>query len=300
MKSGTNNMPCLYGAGEPSIVMLKGTQWGTEGTRRTFLGARWEFAANGAFIFFSPATADLRDDLFPLPGTYERVGDVLYLRGEKFGEYGASTSLDGTIKLEAGRFVLRVLYTVASGAAEKIAEIVQPLAPASQQSPDAATHEVAGVRVPNAYRVTLHGATEAGPFGPLEGRLKLAPPCEGDPNPLWISLSTDAVSVNGALLWSSFTPTAYGQSQLNFDVRVVSGKAHLTVIRGLRERVGLTWFTEAGGIFGGVVLGATAESGELVFAFPDAHSVTGRLKGMGTSDGGQPSTYEAVFTGRKQ
>ena len=57
-----------------------------------------KFDGCGAFVFSPPPEADLRDDLFPICGTYRPRGALLQLQGEQVGQYGASSSVDGTLR----------------------------------------------------------------------------------------------------------------------------------------------------------------------------------------------------------
>jgi hypothetical protein len=53
------------------------------------------------------------------------------------------------------------------------------------------------------FTISLRGATEAGPFGPLHGRLFISPTSERDANPYSVMLITDAEAGNGKLYWAS-------------------------------------------------------------------------------------------------
>ena len=66
-----NTRIVLTGTGEPQITFLKGGLWGTERTQGIFKGSRWTIFPNGTFWFQPPATADVRDDLYPITRGYE-------------------------------------------------------------------------------------------------------------------------------------------------------------------------------------------------------------------------------------
>src|SRR5690349_8135735 len=62
------------GESKVEVQMLKGPRTWAESNRRTYAGACWDFFSNGTFRFTPAPDADIRDDLFPLVGSYTRVG----------------------------------------------------------------------------------------------------------------------------------------------------------------------------------------------------------------------------------
>jgi hypothetical protein len=286
----------LLGAEPTQIKMLKGQQWGSEGTRKTFQGAKWKFDERAAFVFSPPPEADLRDDLFPISGTYMPRGDLLQLQGEQIGQYGASSSVDGTLRRDGDAYVLNVVYMVASGS-EKVAEVLQRLVPYSPEQLAGLTREINGLRVPAVYLISLEGSTEAGSFGPLKGRLKLTPPEPNDPNPLRVSISTNGENARGTIYWDSFIPKGYGQYDLNAAVMLEDSSLRF-IVNGKGGGVGCAWFTNAAAPYDGLLIGARAKSGEALVGV-EGERVSGRIRGSGISDVGQPTSYEARFEGRR-
>src|SRR5690349_1299306 len=65
----------LSGDTAPKVEILRGAPGWMEGTRLTFAQARWDFFPNGTFRFAPGVAANVRDDLYPLSGTYRVVGN---------------------------------------------------------------------------------------------------------------------------------------------------------------------------------------------------------------------------------
>ncbi len=116
----------LLGTGEPHITFLKGAQWGPESTQETFKGARWMFFPMGTFTFTPPPTANVRDDLYTISGTYTTDGNIFEFQGEKKSPLGATASMDGMLYLQEENIRVEVLYTVSS-LSQKIASVTQTL-----------------------------------------------------------------------------------------------------------------------------------------------------------------------------
>lgn len=288
----------LLGAEPPQINVLKGQQWGSEGSRKTFQGAKWKFDGRGGLVFSPPPEADLRDDLFPILGTYTARGDLFQIQGARVGQFDASSSVDGTLRRDGDVYLMNVIYTVASGGSEKVAEVTQRLVLYSPEQLGSLTKEVNGLRVPAVYLISIEGSTEAGPFGPLEGRLKLTLPDPADPNPLRVSISTAGENVRGTVYWDSFIPTRHAQGRLNASVKFEGGSVRF-VVTGTEPGIGCTWFTNAAWPYDGLLVGAKAEGGGAHIDVEGEH-VSGHIQGSGTSDVRQPTSYEARFTGRRR
>jgi CHAT domain-containing protein len=289
----------LTGAKEPKIEILKGAQWGEERTRRMFERASWLFHPDGRFLFIPSQNTDVRLDLFPISGNYSKVDDRFEFQGERQSPSGTSASVDGIIDINGENILLNVIYTVAAMASQKIAKISQTLF----RQPQAASSElkiIDGTRVPSIFRISLKGKTEAHPFGPLPGILKILPRYPGDPNPFFVTFSTDTMDTNGSILWDSFTHLRFGQGKPNGEIIVRGNQVRLEVKTSENIRVGLTWFTQTRGeLVPDIPVGVTVKSGTFTFSIKGKR-ISGEIHASGISDFNQSSAYEAQFIGQRQ
>jgi CHAT domain-containing protein/uncharacterized protein HemY len=295
----TNSPLQFIGTGEPQIQVLQGTPK-TDLLFRIFQGAKWLFYPDSRFVFVPSENANFRNDLYPITGTYKKVGDTFEFQGEKKSSTGATASVDGVIRVDRDKILLEVTQATDAKIARRIARISQTLSPASQvsvQSPKL----IQGIQVPSSFRISLQGKTEAQAFGPLRATLKILPSYTGDPNPFLVQLSTEVNGANGSLLWSSFAPTQTGRQEAYSKITVNGNQVNLEVNPTQTVRLDVSWFSlVAGGLeelVGSVPVGATVKQGTLMFSI-QGNSISGSIKAEGTSDLGNPSRYEATFTGQ--
>lgn len=294
----TNSSLQFIGTGEPQIQVLQGTPK-TDLLFRIFQGAKWLFYSDGRFVFVPSENANFRNDLYPITGTYKKVGDTFEFQGEKKSSTGATASVDGVIRVNRDKFLLEVTKATDAKIARQIARISQTLSPASQvsaQSPKL----IQGIQVPSSFRISLQGKTEAQAFGPLPATLKILSSYTGDPNPFLVQLSTEVNGANGSLLWSSFAPTQTGRQEAYSKITVNGNQVNLEVNPTQTVRLDVSWLTLVTGgleeLVGSLPIGTTVKQGTLTFSI-QGNSISGSIKAEGTSDLGNPSRYEATFTG---
>jgi hypothetical protein len=209
------------------------------------------------------------------------------------------------IQLIEKNILLEVVDVTASFAKRQVAKITQQLSQQPQKEP---TVEIAGIRVPSIFRITLEGTLEGQPFSPLSGTLKILSRHSRDPNPFLVDLSTDLDRVNGGISWTSFVPTRSKKSELNSKIQIERGQVNLNVELGSHFRVGIMWFTfeerastsKYRHLLAGILIGATATSGNFTFSIQGSR-VSGNILASGKTDmGGDPSTYQARLIGQEQ
>lgn len=193
----------LSGDTAPEVEILRGAPGWAEGTRLTFSEARWDFFPDGTFLFTPGAAAKVRDDLYPIAGTYRAIGDRLEFYATRRADLGASLSLAGfLVGLPREPRIVVVKGTV-SGVSLEIVRITQALRDHAEKR-----RSEIWPPVPATFSITLQGKMEEEPFGPLTGALALSRPREGDPNPISLSLETSDQTQHGSLAWSSFLADA--------------------------------------------------------------------------------------------
>lgn len=79
------------------VQVLKGAPPWVESTQRTYEDARWDFFSNGTFRFTPGPAAEVRNDLYPLVGSYTQVGDRVQFQAARLANLGASASLIGCL-----------------------------------------------------------------------------------------------------------------------------------------------------------------------------------------------------------
>ncbi len=276
--------------------------WDEESILERFEGGTWAFHPNGQFCFTPSQIADCAQEyLDPIFGSYSKTDGVIELRGERQSSKDLTIFIDGFIYPNRSNFfVLDIAITDDS----KIAKISQILSQESQ----AAAIEINGIQVPSIFSISLKGKTEAQPFGPLPGILKILPKRHPeDPNPFFVRLSTEvAEGVNGCFLWSSFQGFQMEQGERHGEIVVRDGQVRAEFIPAVAVRVGLTWDTVNRGKFKDLlpVIGVDVESGTLNFSI-QGDRVSGQIdaKGIIYVFSGEPSrtsNYKAAFTGKKR
>lgn len=300
LKAEVSTHSQLIGTGEPQIQVLQGFS-GAEGLVRIFQGAKWFFYPDGKFVFVPSENANVRHDLYPIIGTYQKNGDIFEFQAEgRSSITDASTSVDGVIQINKDQVLLEATRASTAGVSRQIARISQTLSPASQvavQSPK----RVEKIKFPSSYKISLQGQTESSTFEQLSAILKILPPTSNDPNPLLVSLSTELHGNNGSISWSSFVSTNKGQQEPHSRISVDNNQVRLEVNPTEKLRLDVSWFTLIRGgleqLVGSLPIGATVKQGMLTFSIQD-NSISGSIKADGTSDFGNPSHYEATFTGQ--
>jgi len=137
-KQEADNLQFFVGKSQPKIQIIKGAHFGTETSERVFKGATWIFYPDGKFIFNPSENANVRQDLYPIIGTYVKNKNNLVFRGEKQSDYNSTASVDGIIRISKEHITLEVIYTVSAFNSETIVKITQILAqstPLNYQEP---------------------------------------------------------------------------------------------------------------------------------------------------------------------
>ena len=300
LKAEVNSLLQLIGTGDPQVQVLQGFS-GTEGLVRIFQGAKWFFYPDGKFLFVPSENANVRHDLYPIIGTYQKNGDTFEFQAERRSSItDASASVDGVIRIDKDKVLLEATRASIAGVSRQIARISQTLSPASQVAAQP-PKRVQGIQFPSSYKISLQGQTEAGTFEQLSAILKILPSTAEDPNPFLVNLSTELHGNNGSISWSSFVPTPKGQQEPHSKISVDNNQVRLEVNPTQSLRLDVSWFTLVSGgldqLVGSLPIGATAKQGTLTFSIQD-NSISGSIKADGTSDLGNPSNYEATFTGQ--
>jgi hypothetical protein len=250
----------------------------------------------------------VRDDLYPIEGTYTGTDVIVEFHGEKDASPGASASLDGILLFHERNMQLQVLYAVG---AQKIVRVVQTLSLQSQAASIVSKVNIGGFHIPAIFRFSIIGKVDEQNFGPLLGTLKLLPTSGEDPNPFLVELTTDSPSDVGSLYWGSFTCLQDAQGELNSKFGFIEkGQARLEIEKN-QSIISPSWSTLSreelvdgmpGPItaeVGGIPIPAMAESGTLTFTVR-SHQISGSVYATGKSAFKQLSIYEAQFTGHEQ
>lgn len=204
----------FHGTRTLKVVFLDDPNWSARPTERMFRSAVWRLTSDGLLRFVPSVEADVRDDLFPLPGVYGfEEGGGYALRCARRSELGAGTSIDGFIQRRGASYQLEVVFAVASMAGRKIARISQELKVGTPSADDLYSISVGSVRVPSVYRLSLTGEADGHAFRPLPGTLSMARSEPEDPNPLLLRLKTDEETGLGSVYATSFLAAVSGPPQ---------------------------------------------------------------------------------------
>ncbi|NET34850.1 MAG: CHAT domain-containing protein [Cyanothece sp. SIO1E1] len=296
----------FIGAGDPQAQRLGGNPaWGTTTAESIFRGGIWQFLADDTFIFTPSPTANVRQDIFPISGTYLVSGNQLILQGErKSAELSATASVDGTLQVQGATAQLDIIYAVTAMASQSVVQITQTLTESSQ-APAPESVMIEGISVPSVFAVNMQGQVDAQPFGPLSGNLKILPlPYEGDPNPFFVSLSTEAQDQLGSLFWTSKAqpaPAVANNDEFYSTITVENRQVHLALNPSDAIRTEISWFTADVGTLGQMLqtpIGVNqASQGTMTFSV-NGNQVQGTLTVVGTNWFGQESHYQAEFSGQ--
>lgn len=295
----SKDMLILVGMDEPHITFLKGGQWGPERTRSVFKGGSWTIYPDGTFMFQPAVMADVRNDLYPIKGIYTRIGDTLEFQGKQQCELGASSALDGTMKMEGDAIALDIIHTVASST-QCIARVTQVLSFGPPITEPEICIIIKGIRIPSLYTISLSGDVDGNLFGPLNGSLKLFLPDDTDSNPFRVELSTENTGSIGTLFWTSFSQYPHGQGLSCGTVTLNNEDLIILETRDNNSRISPSWFTRLSVLYvGDITQGVTGKQGKLTFSLRDGH-ISGTIHATGTSNLQQISVYQAQLLGTQR
>jgi hypothetical protein len=277
---------------------------GTETLQQVFRNARWTFQSDGHFSFDPPPEADVRRDFFPISGDYSRNGNTFQFQAERQGSSTSRVSVDGSIQMGTTTAKVDLIYSASAGHTQRVVRVSQTLTEASQAVPTR-TARIAEITVPSVFNISLRGATDTGPFGPLPGVLKILPTTYAtDPNPFFVSIQTDSQQSYGNLFWTSYAPpqAQVGRGDLYSTVHTNGNQVRLHLNPTKAARQDVSWFTGEPGTLGAILGNApigtqTAQSGSVTFTI-QGKQVTGEIEAAGTTWFGRPTTYRAQFTGQ--
>jgi hypothetical protein len=100
----------FIGTGEPKIQILQGVSR-TKLLTQMLRGGKWLFYPDGKFMYVPSPNANVRDDLYPITGTYKKVGNSYEFQGERQSSVGtiiSTASVDGVIRIENSKILLEV------------------------------------------------------------------------------------------------------------------------------------------------------------------------------------------------
>src|SRR5579885_1456521 len=308
--SRDNDNACQFtGDGEPQVTIRKGPQqWGITNTQEHFKDAQWTFYADGRFLFMPSALIRLKKDLQPMTGTYSLQGSAIEFTGLQQLSPSASTSLDGTIRLQGEQILLHAVYTLTSHI-QLIALIQQQLSQGVAAPSPLSAVAYGGVMVPSVFKIALQGKVDAHAFGPLPGTLKIMPNAARlDTNPFMVELTMDDPNSLGAIYWTSFLPYIDNQGELISEIKFLSdGQMCLTVTCN-QNRLSPSWSTllslgERSSLREEIPIGAWAIDGTLLLSLQD-DALSGEIHARGCSyahhpDTGPFSIYDAQLTGKR-
>ncbi len=290
----------FIGTGEPQIQVLHGIKQ-TELLSQILKGAKWSFSADGKFMFIPSENANLRNDLYPITGSYKKVGDTFEFQAERRATTDASASVDGVIREKKDGAMLEVTQVTNSKMSYRIARISQTLSPASQVIAQS-SKKIQGVQVPSTFKISLNGKTEAQAFDSLAATLKISSATAGDPNPFLVNLQTERDLVNGSLMWSSFSSAQVGRREFYSKITINGNQVRLDVNPSQEQsRLDISWTTLPDGQIGELIeqspVGVQVKEGFIIFSI-QGDSISGKIQAEGISWFGKPSRYEAEFTGQ--
>ena len=269
-----------------------------EHTHRLFTGAWWIFSWDGTFCFIPPPTADVRDDLFPIMGTYVRDGLRLTFHSTHQTTPEHSVSLDGIVDLDTDVIQLEVIYGISTMHVHRFAKVSQPLS--DHHTVAEQVSDIAGISVPSIFQIVLEGQLDQQECGPLTGTLKLLPRYAADPNPFMVTLVTEARQ-GSCLRWYSYTAHQTRQGEINSLVQVTDKQIRLETTPAQKVIDGIAWSVPVQNPYLPDIISedARATLGSLTFTI-SGDGVTGSLSIEGLTLSGARSTYMAQFAGHRQ
>ncbi|PZO57852.1 MAG: hypothetical protein DCF15_06225 [Phormidesmis priestleyi] len=295
---GTDDLQIERLVGSPAL--------GTSSTEALFLRGTWQFLEGGRFIFTPSPRAYVRQDVFPIVGTYAVLGEQITLQGESQSEEGSDTfSIDGTVQLQENTAQVNIIYAATARGSESVTQISQVLTEASQ-SPEEEVAIVGNVSVPSEFAVSFTGSVDDQAFSSLSGKLKILPlPYGNDSNPFFVSLSTDVQNEFGSFYWVSKgerLPGVSNSDEFYSRLTVENGQVAINLMPSEETtRSDVFWFTEDLGSLGQIVqapIGVNqVRRGEMSFSI-NGDQIEGAFSTTGTNWFGQESDYQADFSGQ--
>ncbi len=166
-----------------------------------FAQASWTFFSDGTFRFVPSLSADIRDDLFPITGTYRRQRGTIEFRAYRSSSLKARASLDGIIHETPEGGQLEAVYAVAAIQVE-LASVRQDLSSAPSLARPA-SEQVGGVSIPTVFAVSLDGLLDGEALPRRQAELKVLPSSVGSREPLALRFETVGQISNGSFTWAS-------------------------------------------------------------------------------------------------
>ena len=295
---GTDDLQIERLAGSPALS--------TSRTEAVFSRGTWQFLEGGRFVFTPSPGAYVRQDVFPINGTYSVLDEQITLQGESQSEENSDIfSIDGTVQLQGSTAQINIIYAATARGSESVVQISQVLTEASQSTEEEVAI-IGGVSVPSEFAVSFTGSVDDQAFGSLSGNLKILPsPYGNDINPFFVSLSTDVQNEFGSFYWVSKGERSPGLSSSNESysrLAVENGQVavNLNPSEG-NARSDIFWFTEDPGTLGQIAqapIGVNqVRRGEMSFKI-NGDQVEGTFSTSGTNWFGQESDYQADFSGQ--
>lgn len=211
---------------ESNIEILKG--FGAkleEKYKKIFEIATWSFQKNGIFSFIPSQNANLRTDLFPIEGTYSKVGDVLEFQAKCQSNLGDSSSIDGIIQIEGYRVHLDFMYAINTTIHQEIVRINQDVV--LEEYLDNKM-QICGIEVPSFFSLYLDGEVGNYPFS-IPATIEILPTDNEDANPFLFVLSTEPSDCLGSIFWKSFSILRFGKVCQTTKIRFGDGKVRLDI-----------------------------------------------------------------------
>ncbi len=241
----------------------------------------------------------MRDDLFPIFGTYSQDNNTWKISGERESSI-ASVSIDGIISLEKKEPYLDVIYSISSHL-HNIVRVSQILTPKNMKlAYDLPSTKITGISIPATYKIALQSEIDGKSVNKLYGFLKLKPNdnLKQYHNPFVIALQIYALDKNGSLDWSSEEIFSSTNSEIIINNNQISLK--------LKPNIGvfndLNWWafpTDYAKNVSTSPVVITGTKGQLTFTIEN-YRVSGTIMATGYSSASQISTYKANFTGEKE
>lgn len=268
---------------------------GEEGVTNTFNKAKWEFYPDGKFLFIP--NQEIRDIGENISGSYKINDTLLQFHGERKFSTNSRTCIDGIINLTENS--LQLMYISSSAVlGEQIARISQQLLN-TPSIPEENSIEVQGIKIPSTYKVVVNGIVDSASFTDLEGIIKLSPKSLDDLSSLYAVINIGLPGQVNSFFWRScahleerienqFSKFQVVDKQISIDL----GAKNPDPIAG--------WYTKSQSKLSfNMDIGSLISSG-VISMFVEGDTISGKICAEGTTFFGEPSHYQADFTGCKQ
>jgi hypothetical protein len=161
--------PVLYGHEISALELIEGQQSWESSTRQELVGSQWVFDVLGKFRYYPSESADVRQDLVPLYGTFLRQQNGFRVHAARQGESAHVRAwLDADISIGMQGWQLSATLSVAS-ATRKVTRVSMRLYEVPMQK-----SIVHGIALPSLYSVQLFADTPFGRYGPLSGYVRFS------------------------------------------------------------------------------------------------------------------------------